>query len=181
MARTQVLLKDPIKAAVLAWLVPGLGHLYQGRTAKGVLYAVCILGLYITGLVLSEGKIVYWTWINPLHDAENFRLSYLMQFCVGLPSLPALVQATLKTFDIQPILWGFMSEPSSVVINGLHARLGKLTEVSLEYTRIAGLLNVLAIYDAAQGPANADDADEPAPAAAGAPVKLDGVPTEGAA
>src|SRR5262245_54445208 len=29
-------LKDPPLAAFLAWLVPGLGHIYQGRTGKGV-------------------------------------------------------------------------------------------------------------------------------------------------
>ena len=28
-------LKQPEFAAFLAWLVPGLGHLYQGRTKKG--------------------------------------------------------------------------------------------------------------------------------------------------
>ena len=29
-------------AALLAWLVPGAGHFYQGRHAKGVLFLVCI-------------------------------------------------------------------------------------------------------------------------------------------
>jgi ABC-type sugar transport system permease subunit len=40
-------LKDPRVAALLAWLVPGLGHFYQGRTAKGVLFSVCILGTFL--------------------------------------------------------------------------------------------------------------------------------------
>lgn len=168
-----VRLKDPLKAAVLAWLVPGLGHFYQGRTAKGVLYAVCILGLYLTGLAIGEGKIVYWTWINPLHDAENFRLSYVMQFFVGLPSLPALIQGTLKYYNMAPILGGFMAEPAPADINGLHARLGKLVEISLEYTKIAGLLNILAIFDAALGPAHAAEDAPGVAAAAKAPAKLD--------
>ena len=43
-------LKDPRLAAFLAWLVPGLGHFYQGRTAKGVLFFVCILGTFLYGL-----------------------------------------------------------------------------------------------------------------------------------
>ena len=34
----KVMLKDPALAALLAWLVPGLGHVFQGRTAKGVLF-----------------------------------------------------------------------------------------------------------------------------------------------
>ena len=46
-------LKDRRLAALLAWLVPGLGHFYQGRIGKGVLYAVCILSLYIVGMVVD--------------------------------------------------------------------------------------------------------------------------------
>lgn len=167
-----VRLKDPLKAAVLAWLIPGLGHFYQGRTAKGVLYLVCILGLYLTGLAIGEGKIVYWSWINPLHDAENFRLSYVMQFFVGLPSLPAFIQGTLKYYHMNPILGGFMAEPAAAEINGLHTRLGKLVEISMEYTKIAGLLNILAIFDAALGPANGPE-DAPEAAASRAAPKLD--------
>ena len=37
-------LKDPLVAGVLAWLIPGLGHFYQGRNAKGALFAICIMG-----------------------------------------------------------------------------------------------------------------------------------------
>ena len=36
MSRSTVPLKNPAKAAFLAWLVPGLGHFYQGRTGKGI-------------------------------------------------------------------------------------------------------------------------------------------------
>ncbi len=84
-----VSLRNPAWAAFLAWLVPGLGHFYQGRTGKGILYAVCILGLYLMGMVMGEGKIVYWRWVNPLNNPEKFCLYYLGQFFVGLPALPA--------------------------------------------------------------------------------------------
>ena len=62
---------------------------------KAILYAVCILGLYLMGMVMGEGKIVYWRWVNPLNNPEKFCLYYLGQFFVGLPSLPALIQSTL--------------------------------------------------------------------------------------
>ncbi|MDA1040181.1 MAG: hypothetical protein O3A37_07845, partial [Planctomycetota bacterium] len=35
-------LRNPLLAAVLGWLVPGLGHLYQGRLFKGRLFLVTI-------------------------------------------------------------------------------------------------------------------------------------------
>lgn len=162
MPRSQVRLKNPPLAAFLAWLVPGLGHFYQGRIAKGVLYSTCILGLFGLGLLLGEGKIVYWRWVNPIHDPDHFRLYYVGQFFAGLAALPALIQATLASWNIKPILWGFMAEPSSIVLNGLHPRLGKLMEVGPVYTTVAGMLNIFAIYDAYDGPAFADEPENSA-------------------
>ena len=162
MPRSPLRLKNPPLAAFLAWLVPGLGHFYQGRIAKGVLYSTCILGLFGLGLFLGEGKIVYWRWVNPIQDPDHFRLYYVGQFFAGLAALPALIQATLASWGIEPILWGFMAEPSTVTLNGLHPRLGKLMEVGPVYTTVAGLLNIFAIYDAYDGPAFADEPEPPA-------------------
>ena len=52
-------LKDPVLAATLAWLIPGLGHWYQGRRSKALLFFVCILGTFVFGLYLGEGRVVY--------------------------------------------------------------------------------------------------------------------------
>jgi hypothetical protein len=160
MSRNSVPLRNPLKAAFLAWLIPGLGHFYQGRTGKAWLYLISILGLYFLGFAMGEGKIVYWRWVNPLNNPERFCLHYIGQFFVGLPALPALIQATLNHYDIGPILWGFMAEPPQNVLNGLHPRLGKLVEVGTIYTTVAGLLNILAIYDACEGPAYDDGEEE---------------------
>jgi hypothetical protein len=159
MSRSPVPLKNPAKAALLAWLVPGLGHFYQGRKGKGILYAVCIIGLYTLGLILGDGKVVYWTWINPLANSEKFRLTFLFQVPFGLPALLAFLQSILKWFGEQPILWGFLAEPPQNAINGVQ-RFGKIVEIAWVYTTVAGLLNVLAIYDAYDGPAHFDLADE---------------------
>ena len=104
MKEQTVVLRDPLLSAFLAWLVPGGGHLYQGRTGKAILYAGCILGLYVMGMVMGEGKIVYWRWVNPFNNPEKFCIYYLGQFWVGLPALPALIQGTLQHFGHDPIL-----------------------------------------------------------------------------
>ena len=183
MSKPTVTLRQPYKAAFLAWLVPGLGHFYQGRTGKGWLYAVCILGLYLAGFLIGEGKIVYWRWVNPMNNPEKFCLYYLGQFFVGLPALPALIQGTIHHFapNMSPPFWGFMAEPPQNVINGLH-RLGKLVEIGTIYTTVAGLLNILAIYDAFEGPAYPDDEPVEASASlAGAAVSAEPVKAGGAA
>lgn len=176
-------LKNRRLAALLAFLVPGLGHFYQGRVGKGALYLGCILGLYGFGFALGEGRNVYWAWVNPLHYPDSFRLYYLGQFWVGLAALPALIQGTLIHYGQAPLWNGFMaaplldpsmSEPVREVIeevarrvNSLHPKYGKLVEIGTLYTTIAGLLNILAIYDAYDGPAyhDEDEPAEPAPAA----------------
>lgn len=178
MSRPSLNLKNPAKAALLAWMVPGLGHYYQGRHGKACLYAICILGLYFTGLALGDWRVVYWTWINPLRDPENFRISYVGQFFVGLAALPGLIQATLGHLGFRgPILWGFLAEPPPNEVFGLHPRLGKLVEVGWIYTVIAGLLNILAIYDAYEGPALVDEPES----SAAASTTLDRLQPEGAA
>ena len=175
----EIPLKNRPLAALLALLWPGLGHLYQGRYGKGVLYLVCILGLYAVGFGLGDGSNVYWSWVSPLRNPEHFRLYYLGQFWVGLPAWPALVQATLVHLGHQPLFDGFMAAPmldptmdenvrevmQGVVqrVFSLHQKYGGLKEMGDIYTTVAGLLNVLAIYDAYEGPAYQDEPDSAVP------------------
>lgn len=91
MSSSPVSLKDPSLAALLAFLVPGLGHLYQRRIFKGVLFGICILGTFFAGLGLGGGKVVYFRW-----DAEKPTWAYLCQFWTGLPALPGLMQSYLR-------------------------------------------------------------------------------------
>ena len=157
-------------AALLAFLVPGLGHIYQGRVGKGILYGVCILSLFVAGMVMGHGQVVYWRWVSPLRDSEHFCFSYLGQFFAGLAALPALIQATLVHYGHEPILGGFMAVPDQNQLNSQYG-LGKVVEMASLYTTIAGLLNILAIFDAFEGPANAAlDAAEDAAAREAAPT-----------
>ena len=173
----QIELKDPVVAGFLAWLIPGLGHFYQGRYAKGVLYMVCILGTFIYGLYLSSSqqtgpaRAVYFSL-----RSGDLRLAYLCQVGAGLPALPALVQAVRVSNGNEPLWDGFMApplmesdridRPSHRTLADLNRQLPRFYELAGAYTMIAGLLNVLAIYDACCGPVaepgTNDDEDEDA-------------------
>ncbi|MDA0834609.1 MAG: hypothetical protein O3A29_15145 [Planctomycetota bacterium] len=83
----RVSLKTPWLAALLAFLVPGLGHIYQGRYFKGTLYAVCILGTFLMGMCMGDDKVVYFS-----REPGQSTYGYFSQMMVGLPALPALVQ-----------------------------------------------------------------------------------------
>ena len=141
-------LKDPVVAAVLAWFIPGLGHLYQGRTHKGVLFMISILSIFIFGLVISNGRAVYASWVD-----YDKRLPYLCQVCAGLPAMPALVQTYLVRNGREPLMGGIMAPPADKAqLDDLWKSLSRRMELGTVYTMIAGLLNVLAIYDAFAGP-----------------------------
>lgn len=149
-------LRDPVVAAILAWLVPGLGHVYQGRTAKGVLFAACILSTFFYGLFLSDGRAVYASW----QDSDK-RLAYLCQVGVGLPALPALVQTYLVRQGKTPFFGGAMAPPANVgELNDWHKTLHRYFELGTVYTMIAGLLNILVIYDAWGGPVHLGGPEE---------------------
>jgi hypothetical protein len=156
-APVEVELKNPWLAAFWAWLWPGAGHLYQGRTAKGVLFMVCILVTYFWGLALGGGHVVYASFKKP-----DVRYPYLCQVCVGLPALPALVQSYRQNHG-KPLLFGGRMAPPGTpqrpvreqaydTLARWHSETGFYFELGTLYTMIAGLLNVLAIYDAHSGP-----------------------------
>ncbi len=89
MTDPRVPLKNPVLAVLLGLLIPGGGQLYQGRTFKGVLYAVCIIGAFTYGMFLSE-----WTALSagsPLSSSSR-RWGYLAQAPIGVPAMYALVQ-----------------------------------------------------------------------------------------
>lgn len=150
-------------AAFLAWLIPGAGHIYQGRYTKGSLFFVCILSAWILGFALGGGHVVYASW-----QPGDKRWHYLLQAGVGAAALPALVQGdrmrkhtfngeTVKNYE--PLWGGFMAPPHRPVIeseadevSAWYARRGAGYEMGTWYTMIAGLLNILVIYDAYAGP-----------------------------
>ena len=93
-------------AALLSYLVPGLGQIYQGRVGKGVLFFVCIYTLFFYGMSLGSWRNVYlpettrqnndesnnpWGLPRPLANLYN-RPHFAGQFWVGIAAWPALYQ-----------------------------------------------------------------------------------------
>jgi hypothetical protein len=141
-------LRDPSLAALLAWLWPGAGHLYQRRTGKGLLFMICILGTYFFGLALGEGKVVYASW-----NQVDRRWQYPLQLGVGIPALPAVVQGMIVRRGNPPAFGGAMAPPiSQEQLSDWHYKLNMRFELGTLYTMVAGLLNILAIFDAYGGP-----------------------------
>lgn len=180
-------LRDPYWAAFLAWLLPGAGHFYQRRYAKGFLFLVCVLTTFFVGLGLGHGRVVYAS-----SKTGDFRWQYGFQIGAGAVALPALVQSFKTQGGADPYFVlcerfpadfpeaskrfrrvadddnysgptlkdGFMAPPAGPISTNNADTLGRwhfdykhYFEMGTLYTVVAGLLNMLAIYDAFCGPA----------------------------
>lgn len=171
----EINLKDRRLAAFLAWLIPGAGHIYQGRIGKGVLFFVCIAGTFFYGLHIGYGRVVYASTADVFSRQFLDRWQYICQVGVGLPALPAIVQRERVRREKEPLWGGFMrppytykeqpngfpskdqSDPKNTVrspdeLAQWNYEYGEYFEIGTVFTVIAGLLNVLAIYDAYGGP-----------------------------
>lgn len=158
----EVDLRKPGWAALLAWLWPGAGHLYQRRYAKGILFMVCILGTFFFGLTLGGGQCVYASF-----SRNDLRWQYVCQLGVGAPAFPAVVQYFSVMNTNKPLLVPWMAPPEQPVdpnnadqLAAWHLRYNSGFELGTLFTVVAGLLNVLAIYDAYAGPVTAVPEEE---------------------
>ncbi len=158
-------------AGLLSYLVPGLGQIAQGRIAKGVLFLVCLYGMFFTGMAMGNWKNVYidnsardatGDWENNSLHAPRLvanlynRLHYLGQFWIGVAAWPAMWQYNnlpVPSEQTSPFLHNFQRPPSDEEENAFNQQAGKIPDLAWVYTVIAGILNILVIYDAFAGPA----------------------------
>jgi hypothetical protein len=103
---------NPWISGLLAFLIPGAGHLYQGRIFKGLIYLVCIHAAFFTGMCLGEGMTVHYKVPPNAQGWRKISLSYAAQ--VGAGAWPALIQARRvdsKDNQIVDSLSGTMTAP----------------------------------------------------------------------
>lgn len=175
-------------AAFLTYLIPGLGQVMQGRIGKGVLYFVCLYGLFFYGMWLGQFKNVWLAKTTnlpkvnmPLVGGElpgiakdlSYRKEFIAQFWIGAAAWPAIIQyANTDPLPGDPtederweqavakkrgMLGGYMQAPSESKLNELQRDSDTTWDLGWVLTVIAGVLNVLVIYDALAGPLVKDD------------------------
>lgn len=197
---TAIDLRNPALAAALSWLIPGLGQLYQGRSFKGWIFLVTLLGTFLVGLWIGGGNVVYAS-----SRPGQKRWEFLGQAGIGAAAIPAILQAYAVGGTGQPlanIRWFVPPLARGQAVSGAFAqrlvatdsdfaaedfrpqaggvvryepghsggqlslwqrRLGRFFDIGTLYTMLAGLLNLLVIYDAWAGPmrpTSSNDTDE---------------------
>lgn len=191
-------------AGFLSYLIPGLGQISQGRIGKGLLFFVCITGLFFYGMYLGNWSNVYLPdlaeennplGLPPLAANLYHRPQFLGQFWVGVAAWPAVVQymAYDKEAESGPLFGTYQRFPyesrstlkpppdmagdpagrkkyrhenagqlkptealedwPGQTLNQLQTDGDKTWDLGWVFTVIAGVLNIMVIYDALAGPA----------------------------
>ena len=106
-------------SSVLAWVMPGLGHIANGRVMRGIVFAMIVLSLFLGGILL-DGKVY-----RPEPGQPLTYLAAVGAAGVGLPYVVAH-QAGWNLGDIR----------------------SQSHEYGNTFTLVAGLLNLLIVLDA---------------------------------
>lgn len=109
-----------VPACLLAWLVPGAGHLYLRRTGKGLALLLAIGLMFVLGVVMDARLQLYLGLDDPLAFLRS-----LAQMALGAPYFAARALG----FD------------AGLVTSVTH-------EYGNTFTEVGGLLNILVILDA---------------------------------
>lgn len=130
--------KHPEVAALLAWLLPGAGHIYGGQRLKGLVSMVLLLGAFVAGIWVSRGEAL------SLEAEMGHRFAFIAQVGGGLPTAVGLA------YSHGHLPWkpdrGEVYWQQEEYISRLPA-----IDTGLLLTMVAGLLNLLLIHDALNG------------------------------
>lgn len=157
---------DPL-AAFLSYLIPGMGQVYQGRVGKGLLFFFGLYALFFYGMWMGQWRNV---WLPDVSDMPQmviagnqitgvpsalwYRPQFLGQFWIGTAAWPAVLQYVNydRMKNAGPVFGKFQRAPTEDELNDLQRRSSKRWDLGWVYTVIAGVLNLLVIYDALAGP-----------------------------
>jgi hypothetical protein len=135
---------DPL-AAILAWLLPGLGHIAIGERRRGVILMIGIHLMMATGLLIGGIDVV---------DRVQDRWWYLGQVMAGpIPVLVDRYHQSLKVEQRHPRTGrAYRTAPGPDSNPPYEPSLARVNELGTLFVTLAGMLNLMCIIDVAQHP-----------------------------
>ena len=144
-----------LTAAILSYLIPGLGQIYQGRFGKGFLFMISLLGMFFLGQYMGNWQNVYMPHGDDGRNKSTInslvtRWHFIGQFWIGVAAWPAIGQ--FYGAPMPAMLNDFQKMPKENEVNAFLVDSDKTPDLGWVYTVVAGMLNILVIYDAYAGP-----------------------------
>lgn len=125
--KPNALLRMPI-AGFLAWIVPGLGHIYLGHRTRGLILLVTISVTFWTGVAIGG--------IRGTVDPKERSLWFIAQLCTAGHTVSGYFLHRSVATESYP------QDEAPPAPNWASV------DVGVHYTGVAGLLNLLIIFDA---------------------------------
>jgi len=140
----------PLVALVAAWLIPGAGHVYLGRITRGVVIFVTIAALFWSGVAVGgvltiDAKTERWWFVANLFAGVHGVVSWY-RFRVTMRTKTA---EAAQTRTAEAARRG--EEPlqlDEVLARDKIALVAPADTVARTYSGVAGLLNLMCIFDA---------------------------------
>jgi hypothetical protein len=137
-SQKQIIMPPPPLVALAAWLVPGAGYVLIGQRVRGIVVGITILLIFVAGLLIGGMHVV---------DAPTAL------------SPPVLFQ---KPWFIGQVMAGPVTMAANYIANhwttgavvGVPMSHARVYEIGVLYTAVAGMLNLMAIIDAAYRSSN---------------------------
>ena len=115
-------------AGVLTWLLPGAGHVFIGERARGIIIMATIAVTFWSGVAIGG--------VSNTVSPRDRSLWFMGQICAGGHALVAW-----RVGDwVDPPASGPKQDPKFVAF-------GRSEEISVVYTAICGMLNILVVFD----------------------------------
>jgi TM2 domain-containing membrane protein YozV len=119
-------MKYPI-AILLAWLVPGLGHIFVGKVVKGLFFLVILSATYIFGLYLTNFRTI---------SPEDNLFYFIPNYGSGATLFLGNLLSTQKPFPRQNLISWYDAGILYVCISGLLNMMLVLNIFKLARTKI---------------------------------------------
>ena len=142
-------------AGVLAWVVPGAGHVYLGRTFRGVVICIAINALFWGGMAVGGVFTV-----DPVGEPWWFAA----QMCNGASGVAGWCRQDSQRQEVVDKDLGKEPRPIDRGRTGERQRWDKAFNIALDkrdlhpvypasivaraYTGVAGMLNIMCVFDA---------------------------------
>lgn len=86
--------KDPGRALLLAWLLPGAGHWYTARRGRAALYGLAVIGVFVGGLLMGGLATVSvvghkWAFLLQVFDGPMTLATAVMSHVLAAKPVPS--------------------------------------------------------------------------------------------
>jgi hypothetical protein len=138
-----LLMPPPPLVALAGWLVPGAGYWLIGQRARGLTVGLTILALFAGGLLIGNLRVIDAP--TKLTGSEVLQKPWFIgQALAGPVTLVASYVANHWT----------MTYADGTSVTGVPFSHARVYEIGVLYTAVAGMLNLMAIIDAAYRASN---------------------------